>query len=577
MTPRENRIAAIVLAMLLPSLGAVFWSTRLATEVPRPGSVRTFTMGGTDHAAFAFDGALHVMDANGRRIARQPFAELTLIEEPTDMDWTVSADGAVQAWFFEDSTPRVVRCDWQAAQAKLQRCEPALSGAQLKMQSRSYAVHFAVDATRKRIFIADAKGHTVRAFTPDGRQIGESRTGELFFPNRLRIAGDQLIVADNDHRRLVWLDIAQDTPSLQASRQLSLARHPEGRGRKAADFAFLPGADGEPARLWALGVEQGQKHGRVLVYGARLEPRVAADLGGHGDPLIIDRLGESLLVADFAGIALYRVGADGSYLGMFGDIAMRGELDAARTRLVHAGWWKYAGWAGLAASLVIGFLLAMRYSESPGKQAADEAFGGLAEIEPAYAVRPIELKPAEWHRRQLMLVALAPVLLMFAFIAAVAVIAPYEISPAIMKSRKMWAVTAGLFLILAVCIAGVWTTWQVGQRRLWLGQGRILVRLGSETIAQTRPEQLLASPQALLIGNLVLPYRGIGLGRKPGRWIYDEEKLSRFVLAHLSPQQRLPHPALVRATLRGVPLWRKVLIGAPLAAYAIYLLWQLAR
>lgn len=577
MTPRENRIAAIVFALLLPSLGAVFWSTRLASEVARPGPVRSFATASGDHAAFVFDNAVHVMDASGRRLARQGFSELKLTEEPTDMDWTAGPDGTVQAWFFEDTTPRLVRCNWAAAQARLQGCEPAMSGPQLKIEARSRAVHFAVDAARQRVFIADAKGHSVRALTLDGRHIADSPRGELFFPNRLRIAGDQLVVADNDHRRLVWLDIAQDKPGFQALRKLPLAGHPEGRGRKAADFAFLTGADGEPARLWALAVQQGQTRGQILVYGAKLEPRLAADLGGHSDPLIIDRLGESLLVADFAGLDLYRVGADGAYLGAFGDAAMRRDLDVQRARMVSAERWKYAGWAGLAATLVIGFALALRYSEKPGLQQANEAFAGLADVEPAFPVRPMELKPADWHRRQLMLVAVGPLIVMVAFLGIVALIAPYEIPPAVWKSPKAWVASVLLLALLGACIAGSWVMWQVGQRRLWLGQGRILVRVGSETIAQTRPEQLLASPQALLVGKLVLPYRGIALGRKPGRWIYDEDRLTRYVLAHLAPHQRVTQPELMRASLRRVPLWRKVVIGLPLAAYAGYLVWQLVR
>ena len=48
----------------------------------------------------------------------------------------------------------------------------------------------------------------------DGRVLGKSVTGDLFFPNRLRLAGDSLMVADNDHRRLVWLDIRQELAQL---------------------------------------------------------------------------------------------------------------------------------------------------------------------------------------------------------------------------------------------------------------------------------------------------------------------------------------------------------------------------
>src|SRR5207248_9133202 len=129
-------------------------------------------------------------------------------------------------WFFEDTLPRIVRCELDAPRVRFERCEQALSGAQLKTSALSRAVHIAVDLARGRIFVADANGG-VRALALDGRTIADSPPGLLFFPNRIRIAGDVLMVADNDHRRLAWLDIAGERPSFAAKRTLPSTGHPD--------------------------------------------------------------------------------------------------------------------------------------------------------------------------------------------------------------------------------------------------------------------------------------------------------------------------------------------------------------
>src|SRR6185369_3700548 len=104
----------------------------------------------------------------------------------------------------------------------------------------------------------------------------------------------------------------------------------------------------------------------ILTWDAALKPGERANLGGHSDPLALDRLGDAVVVADFNGIALYRIGAHGDYLGPFGEPAFQRELRDAAAQLANAVLWKYAAWACFAVTLLIGFALALRYSETPG-------------------------------------------------------------------------------------------------------------------------------------------------------------------------------------------------------------------
>jgi hypothetical protein len=367
MSPKEKKVAAVILALAAVSAAVLARGMQLNQHTQRLGPIRSVTGGGRDLLAVFHADRLHLLDASGRRLASQPLRELALGEQPNDMDLTVDAQGKVQAWFFDDSVPQLVRCDLAPDTLRLASCAQVAAGPGLKTQARSRAVHLAVDIAHGRIFVADADGHAVRMFGLDGRHLRDSPSGELYFPNRLRVAGDQLMVADNDHYRLVWLDIADDTPSFAPRRSLLSSDHPQGRGgrRKVADFAFVPDAKGEPSVLWMLAVAQGQKSGDVLGWDAALKPLARADLGGYGDPLVLERLGNAAVVADFDGVALNRIGAHGEYLGSFGDAPFQAELQHAAGQIAEAALWKYAAWACFAATLIIGFLLAFKYQEPP--------------------------------------------------------------------------------------------------------------------------------------------------------------------------------------------------------------------
>lgn len=571
MTPRETRSAIIVFALLLPSLAAMVWSGTQAAGVARPGPVRSFVAEGQEHAAVLFNGALHLLDAEGRRLTRQPLGELGITEQPTDMDWTIDAQGKVNAWFFDDTVPRVVRCEFDtSALFRAERCATWMKGPQLKIHADSRAVHIAVEPARDRIFIADAKGHGVRVFNLQGRLLGEGGRGELVFPNRVRLAGEHLVVADNDHGRLVWLDVRADKPSFVVRRTLDISGHPEASGqRKAADFAILPGARNQPAGLWLLAVQQGRKNGQVLVYGNGLQPVDEADLGGYGDPLAIDRLGKSLLVSDFQGVALYRIGTDGRFLGSFGDRQFARELMDTRSRVRAVELWKYAGWAGIAITLGVGFLLAWRYSEKPAARRPPEAFDISSELEASVPLGPLDLKPAPWHRRQTVIAALSMSALIIGLLAAGAFLLPHELPPRLLRSPALWAVPIGVLAMLG----SNWIALRVTtRRRLWLARGRIEVRLQQRTVATAPPDEILASPRTLLVGRVLLPYRAQGLGGRPGKWIYEEDLVKRYVLAHLQPHQRLSEQDLAGAYIRRLPLWQialAVVVAALAIAYAV--------
>src|SRR5437764_12741634 len=132
MTRTESKIAAVVLALAACALGLVVWGMRLDDGSARIGPMRVLRADGREWATYFLANQLNLLDAAGRRVTQQPLAELQLTEEPTDVDFTVDRQGHVQAWFFADTLPRIVRCELDAPRMRFERCEQALSGAQLK-------------------------------------------------------------------------------------------------------------------------------------------------------------------------------------------------------------------------------------------------------------------------------------------------------------------------------------------------------------------------------------------------------------------------------------------------------------
>ena len=118
MTPRERKIAVPIMAALLLCLAAWWHGFQTMQSFEGISALRTVKVASEQRLAVVVNEALHVLEDTGRRIARQDLQSLGL-KAPNDMDWTVDAAGQVEAWFFEDSPPQVLRCAWDEAALRL--------------------------------------------------------------------------------------------------------------------------------------------------------------------------------------------------------------------------------------------------------------------------------------------------------------------------------------------------------------------------------------------------------------------------------------------------------------------------
>jgi len=581
MTKKEWQIAIPVLFGLALCVAAWLHGAGIEISLERPGPLRVFSGPQGQRVALVANQALHVLDATGHRLARQELQALGLKESPNDMDWTLDEQQRVQAWFFDDTIPRVIRCNWSEDQRQLTDCATVMSGPQLKVDDRSRAVHLAVDSAGQRVFMADAKGHRVQTFDLSGKLLNRSQPESvpLYFPNRLRYLGaDTLVVADNDHRRLAWLQV-KPGQAPQLLRALYASDHGQARaGRgKVTDAAFGP--DGT---IWMLAVKQGQKDGDILVFDHDQRPTVRAALPEGADPLLVDALGDAALVADYSLMNLYRIDAQGRYLGEFGDAALRAELLTLQTRGRVASRWTMGGLLGAGLLIVIGLLLGWKYGQKPAKPGAFDALmqGKLAELRGASTdLRfPVEIEPTPAYRaaarRQAIVVMLMMVVLMLAGWVVMTTLWQKSVSaPAAVELRGAALIGGALMALLLVATGLIWRN-MTRLPVLRVTQQQVGWFHGDRPIAQAALQDVYASANALLIGRFQLRFRQSAFNAAKGPLMFDLELLNRAVLARLPTQNLLDDQALLKLTLKNLPGAVKALLfvaTAALIGWQIYL------
>ncbi|QTN27025.1 hypothetical protein HZ993_17180 [Rhodoferax sp. AJA081-3] len=574
MTKREWQLAIPLLISFALCLAAFVHGQRL--EDPGNGitALRVFkTVQGGEHVAVIANKALHVLDAAGQRIVRQELQTLGLTEAPNDMDWTVDAQQRVEAWFFDDTVPRVLRCIWSPEQLRLQDCRNAMTGPQLKTNPRSLAVHLAVDAIGQRVFIADAKSGRVQVFDLAGKALTSTdpQTLPLAFPNRLRYLGDDtLAVADNDNRRLIWLRVTPGQPP-KLLRSLYSADHGKARaGRgKVTDVAFGP--DGT---VWMLAVKQRQRDGDVLVFDAQRLPVARAGLAEDSDPLFIDTLGDSALVADYTRITINRIDTQGRDLGTFGGAAFQAELAPLQAKARTGALWRTGAMVGGGVVIVVGLLLGWRFGQKPklpgqfDNQAklALAALGGVGTTLEFPVVLQQTAAYRKAIRKQVLLFVLLPFLLA---VSATTALAGLWLTPGNLESvLRNWKLLFVAMLGIAASCASAWFAWRdlLRTSELRVTEHRVGWFRSNQVVCAAPLNEVHASSNALLLGAKVIRFRTLGRTAAVGEPMFDMDLLNRAVLSRLPPDHLVDDQALAWLAFKNKPLVQKVLLAGLFAA-----------
>ena len=556
MTRREWRIAIPILVGLALCVAGFLRGLEIDKSFVGMSAMRAMPDG---RLAVVANHALHVLDASGRRLARQPLKALGMDDDPNDMDWTVDSQGRIEAWFFDDSVPRVVRCAWEPQGQVLAGCATAMAGAQLKANPVSRAVHLAVDRAGERVFIADANGQRVQVFDLAGKRMAVSQPNELplFFPNRLRYLGnDTLVIADNDHHRLVWSRVEPGkAPALL--RSLDAASHPQARSsrNKVTDMAAGP-----RGTVWMIAMKQGQKDGDVLVFDGD-RPVARAELPAGADPIVIESLGDAAVVADYSLVQLYRLDDQGKYLGQFGDAAFAAEMAPLQALSRQVAWWTTGSLVAGGLIILAGLLLAWRFSEKPVRRGEGPPVARANVAGDMPLKFPVVLPQTAAYLAAMRRMALGMGVLIVLMLGTLAVLA--------------WNVKPGLQIYLQIgsgfvaTVAMAWVSFRdlLHPRELRVTSNRVGLFRGGKLLAEAVLSDVYASRKALLVGRTYLVYRldGARLGKVPP--MFDTALLEGALLARLPAANLLDDRRMQAAMMKRQPAL-VALFAATLAATA---------
>jgi hypothetical protein len=576
MTRREWTIGVPIVVLLMLCLAAYMRGMGLANDAGVLTSLRVFGPAGDQKVAAVIGSRLHVLDADGRRLADQDMRALGFSNDPNDMDWTVDAQGRTEAWFFEDdTTPRVVRCAWNDAQARLENCANAIAGAKLKVNALSRAVHLAIDRPGERVFVTDARGGAVQVFDFQGKRLAKSEAGEvaLDFPNRIRYLGaNTLLVGDNDNGRVVWLAAEPGQP-IKLLKTLYAQDHGGARlaHTKVTDAAIAPSGT-----LWMLALRFDQADGDILVFDAEHKPVRRAALPGDADPLILEPLGDALLVGDFSPPRLYRVDAQGERLADdFGDAAFRADLLPLQARAEHASLWMRAAAIGAVVTFVLGALLTWRFSERPVPPGRIDA-AARASIERVRAAAmplrfPIVIERSAEHRGQQRWMIGITTAFVLATVAVLAWLWSRVDGP---LPRMVWLQIFGMTALMPVAIVAVWRS--AARQSLRVSADAVCWLNGERAVAEAPLREVYASSNALLIGAKMLILRQPAWTGKPGVSMFDAALIERSILARLPPANLVDGAALHREMFKR-NVYLKLLVVATIVAaigFAVHSLYR---
>lgn len=337
------------MALVLALIGFAIHAAMAMKPMAVPEAVAAL---GNDRLAWATRNELLVTDRGGTLKSTVRWREIGIVEGISD----IAALDRDTLLVGDRASGRIQRCSLE--QRECQR----LSGSQGR---EPFIGAFALirHAATNEIWVADTTRHRLHRLSRDGELLETfGDNGHLCFPNDLEIADNRLYIANTNHHRIAWLDLARPEQGLQSG-WLTVAEgrndvqcpqvsedgyirflHRESPGGDTAK----PFAEGSPGRVWPMKIARDGQGAWWLLNAAngmrdadlwRMQPqagerRLALAGTGH-DLAAMAAVDDAVLVADRAAPELLRVPLDGGAAEPFGDAALKAhfeELAAAERR-----------------------------------------------------------------------------------------------------------------------------------------------------------------------------------------------------------------------------------------------------
>ena len=440
--------------------------------------------------------------------------------------------------FFSDNSVLLVpvqgRGPLQSLSGRLLRCErtrhncTALAGND-SIYDRS--IRMVVDS-QDRIYLADTVKGRVNAMSPDGAELHQLAE-ELQRPNRLRLVDEQLVIAHTEAKEVLLVPLAGASFTGSGQwRRLDMS----GPG-DAALGGYLPlDLIGLVGDWWVLLKPEHMRSGIIRRYASDGSYLSAITLPEGADPFAVAVHGEAILVADYAGLAVYRYDSDGQLAGELDSAEQRAYVEQLKQRQSLFRIVQYVSWGLFALALVVGFTIAIKaeLQKSRDKSATPEMSGARAATP-----KPHHLDArVHWliaSQRPLWLMAVVALLVLAMPLSLGLVTPPAEDAAERCATFSLRLLIGGATAFMVLILGGlIWKMRQVVATRIGVADEWVLVDRRSGPVQIARDEDLLRIANGFIIDGVAVP---TGNQQMP---FYDRQALAQWL-----------QPRLERAPLLG--------------------------
>lgn len=441
--PLRLMLGIAVVMFALSALAVLVWSSR---QVALLANLLSVSVAGDGAVWVASHDFLHRLDGQGERQLRVAPADIGL---PLPLRH-LHAIAANRLLVNAGKPSRLYRCDLER-----NACSLADSGYVEKFGAFYQSAWIAADAEGRRVAVVDNAAHRVAVLDESGQLLAADggSIGRFHYPGQVVWAGTHYLwLAAGDRfriERIAFDGVTIGTPS----QEFLLPRDDSVVAGRHWPMALAPLPDG---RWWVVVKRHFTKAGGlVLVDPAQGRVLASAALPEGADIAAVANAGQSLLLADLHGPALWRMSGDGKQISSFGDAAFTQELQDRETQRARAQ--RLVHWSqGLAIGLpLVGILLLLALGERQPMGSKKLQATGSAEL----AGLPLNLPLLPKVRRSLRVLAwmgLFTVLtsaVMFAFVLAPHWQALFA-SPTQATDKERWpAIFVALIMLAAIFVA----------------------------------------------------------------------------------------------------------------------------
>ena len=420
---------------------------------------------------------------------------------------------------------RLLRCSFDSDQCR------ALPGADHRFKS-SFRV--AIDE-QDNVFLADtARGAVYWLDEQGGHRDKLAR--ELDRPNQVRRYGDQLAIANTEGEELLLVPLHDGEFSGEEGWQhiaLDGAVNQSRRETRPLDFLRV-GED------WFVLAKSGDmRSGAIYRYDSEGGYLSHITLPEGADPFALAYLGDTLVVADYARLKVYRYSVDGALLGNLESRAQTDYIDQLLRRQRNFSLLEYTAWGLFALALLIGFVVAIKgeLSRARSKKAeAAEESEDQASAKPTARPHPMDAR-IRWLQpgKSMMWIGLLIVGLGLAMPLAIALRMPGEddqvsACAGFTLGILTWG-AAGMLLIILVPVLFKLRT--LASTRIGVCDEWVLVDHGNGVVRVARDEDLLRVANGFIIEQVAVPTG------TPQKSLYDKKELEKWLEPRLRRAGRL--------------------------------------